>query len=49
MMQYYSYNARYGQAQKVVNMAFKYLYCCDGAEVYKSKFEASISFRQSGN
>ncbi len=23
------YNARYGQAQKVINMAFKYLFCCD--------------------
>ncbi len=34
----YSY-ARYGQAQKVINMAFKYLYCCSGAELYKEKFE----------
>lgn len=24
------YHATYGQAQKVVNMAFKYLFCCDG-------------------
>lgn len=30
--------ATYGQAQKVVNMAFKYLYCCEGAEKYKDKF-----------
>ena len=28
-----NYNAKYGQAQKVVNMAFKYLYCCKGAPV----------------
>lgn len=34
-----SYEPRYGQAQKVVNMAFKYLYCCDGADKYKAKFE----------
>lgn len=32
------YIASYGQAQKVVNMAFKYLYCCEGAEKYKDKF-----------
>lgn len=32
------YEAKYGQAQKVVNMAFKYLYCCKGAEEYKGKF-----------
>ena len=36
---YYDYDARYGQAQKVVNMAFKYLYCCNGAEAYNTKFE----------
>lgn len=30
--------ATYGQAQKVVNMAFKYLYCCEGAEKYRDKF-----------
>ncbi len=35
---YNGYDARYGQAQKVVNMAFKYLYCCDGAENYRDKF-----------
>lgn len=35
----YYYPARYGQAQKVVNMAFKYLLCCDGAGAYKEKFE----------
>lgn len=33
-----SYEATYGQAQKVVNMAFKYLYCCDGAKNYAEKF-----------
>lgn len=31
------YIATYGQAQKVVNMAFKYLYCCDGVD--RSKFK----------
>lgn len=36
--QTYSYDARYGQAQKVVNMAFKYLYCCEGADKYADKF-----------
>lgn len=36
---YNGYDARYGQAQKVVNMTFKYLYCCHGAEIYRdSKF-----------
>ena len=34
----YNYEARYGQAQKVINMAFKYLYCCEGAEKHNSKF-----------
>ena len=29
------YECRYGQAQKVVNMTFKYLYCCDGIDVDK--------------
>lgn len=34
------YKARYGQAQKVVNMAFKYLYCCDNIdEQTKAKFD----------
>ena len=33
------YSMRYGQAQKVVNMAFKYLYCCDGANEYMEKFD----------
>ena len=33
----YDYRARYGHAQKVVNMAFKYLYCCEGAD--RSRFE----------
>ena len=28
----------YGIAQKVVNMAFKYLYCCEGADDYKEHF-----------
>ena len=32
-------DVRYGQAQKVVNMAFKYLYCCEGAKYYKERFE----------
>lgn len=27
----YKYAIKYGQAQKVVNMAFKYLFCCEGA------------------
>lgn len=31
------YTPSYGQAQKVVNMAFKYLYCCDGFD--RSKFK----------
>ncbi len=39
MKEFYDYDARYGQAQKVVNMAFKYLYCCEGAEKYKDKFD----------
>ena len=26
------YKARYGQAQKVINMTFKYLYCCDNID-----------------
>ena len=38
MKKFYKYDARYGQAQKVINMAFKYLYCCEGAEKYNSKF-----------
>ena len=36
-----NYDARYGHAQKVVNMAFKYLLCCDGAynkQEVKEKF-----------
>ena len=32
---YNNYECRYGQAQKVVNMAFKYLYCCDGIDISK--------------
>lgn len=27
----YDYSITYGQAQKIINMAFKYLYCCEGA------------------
>ncbi len=38
VFKYNGYRARFGQAQKVVNMAFKYLYCCDGAERYQQKF-----------
>lgn len=30
---------KYGQAQKVLNMAFKYLYCCTGSDAYYDKFE----------
>ena len=30
---------RYGQAQKVLNMAFKYLYCCEDADKYSEKFD----------
>lgn len=29
----------YGKAQKIVNMAFKYLYCCKDAEEYKAYFK----------
>ena len=39
IQEYNEYEARYGQAQKVVNMAFKYLYCCKGADKYRDKFE----------
>ena len=35
--EYNCYDIRYGHAQKVVNMAFKYLYCCMGID--KAKFE----------
>lgn len=31
--------ATYGQAQKVINMAFKYLYCLDGAEASNKVFD----------
>ena len=34
----YGYDVHFGQAQKVVNMAFKYLYCCNGASDYLEKF-----------
>lgn len=30
--------ATYGMAQKIVNMAFKYLYCFDDANIYYNKF-----------
>ena len=39
VQKYNEYEARYGQAQKVVNMAFKYLYCCEGADKLRDKFE----------
>jgi hypothetical protein len=39
IQKYNEYEARYGQAQKVVNMAFKYLYCCEGSDKYRDKFE----------
>lgn len=29
------YFIKYGQAQKIINMAFKYLYCCNDAEKYE--------------
>lgn len=29
------YHVTFGHAQKIVNMAFKYLSCCDGAEKYE--------------
>ena len=29
----------YGQAQKIVNMSFKYLYCCNGIEEYDKYFK----------
>lgn len=32
-------NVTYGQAQKVINMALKYLFCFDGAEKYKTVFD----------
>ena len=35
----YGYTVRFGQAQKVVNMAFKYLYCCNGTKDYNKKFQ----------
>ena len=37
-MKKYNYDAKFGQAQKVVNMTFKYLYCCQGAERKKEWF-----------
>lgn len=33
------YIITYGQAQKIVNMAFKYLYCCEDAEKRKDYFK----------
>jgi len=35
---YHSYLLRYGQAQKIINMAMKYLYCCEGSEKFYAKF-----------
>lgn len=29
---FHGFEMNYGKAQKVVNMAFKYLYCCDGCD-----------------
>ena len=29
----------YGKAQKIVNMSFKYLYCCEDAEKYRDHFK----------
>ncbi len=37
LKKYNDFDARYGHAQKVVNMAFKYLYCCKNAD--KNRFE----------
>lgn len=39
--EYNHYEARYGQAQKVINMAFKYLFCCDNFdEQTRIKFDS---------
>mgnify|MGYP004469658935 FL=1 len=35
MAQMLHYQVTFGHAQKIVNMAFKYLYCCHGAEKYE--------------
>lgn len=35
MAQMLHYRVTFGHAQKIVNMAFKYLYCCRGAENYE--------------
>ena len=32
-------NMSYGLAQKIINMAFKYLYCCNGADSYEDHFK----------
>lgn len=37
--QKYGYTVTYGQAQKVINMTFKYLYCLDDKKQYKDIFE----------
>lgn len=37
--QNYGYRVTYGQAQKVINMAFKYLYCLDTKKEYKDIFD----------
>ena len=31
--------SRYGKAQKIINMSFKYLYCCSDAEKYRDYFK----------
>lgn len=44
VLENYGYDAdqslKYGKAQKIVNMTFKYLFCFDDAEKYEVKFEA---------
>lgn len=43
ILEQYGYNAdeslKYGKAQKIVNMTFKYLFCFDDAKNYPPKFE----------
>ena len=33
-------NMTYGQAQKIINMAFKYLYCCKHDSEMEERFKA---------
>lgn len=44
ILESYGYDAerslKYGKAQKIVNMTFKYLFCFDDAERYRAKFDA---------